>query len=160
MFKTWNFGLVLLLALSIAACTSEQKPASSSSEAPAQEGLSQEELEKGIGPIKEVELSDTIDEALAARGQEIFETKCSACHKLDQRFVGPPLGDVLDRRTPEFVMNMILNPEEMEKKHPVIKELIKEYVALMPNQQLTPEDARAVLEYLRKVHMESKQTSN
>lgn len=110
--------------------------------------LSAEELEKGIGPIKSVELT-AIDPSLAAQGEQIFTTKCSACHKLAERYVGPPLGSVLSRRSPEFVMNMMLNPDEMVRRHPEVKALLAQFLTPMPNQNLTEQDARAVLEYLR-----------
>lgn len=112
--------------------------------------LTAEQLEKGIGPISSVDLGP-IDASLATRGEEIFTVKCTACHKLDERYVGPPMRDVLQRRRPEFIMNMILNPDEMVRLHPSVRELLAQYMTQMPNQQLTEEDARAVLEYLRQV---------
>jgi hypothetical protein len=44
---------------------------------------------------------------------------------------------------------MALNPEGMYTRHPDVKKLLGEYMTQMPNQQLTPQDARAVVEYLR-----------
>jgi hypothetical protein len=46
---------------------------------------------------------------------------------------------------------MILNPIEMEEKHPVVKKLLAEYMTQMTNQNLSFDDARAVLEYFREV---------
>ena len=111
-------------------------------------GLTAEQLKNGIGPISSVDLGPP-DEALAGAGETIFQTKCGACHKMDARYVGPALGDVLTRRSPEFVMNMMLNPAEMVEKHPEVKALLAQFLTPMPNQNLTEEDARAVLEYLR-----------
>ncbi|MGD8494757.1 MAG: cytochrome c [Gemmatimonadales bacterium] len=112
-------------------------------------GISAEEMIYGIGPVRDLDLEDEFDDELVARGQEIFTTKCSACHKLDERYVGPPLGGVTERRKPEYVMNMILNTDEMVTRHPEVKKLLAQYYTPMPDQQLTDEDARAVLEYLR-----------
>jgi len=110
------------------------------------------QLENGIGPITEpLELGE-IDPALVSQGEEIFNLKCSACHKLDERYVAPPLRDVVSRRTPEFVLNMVLNPLEMTQRHPVTKELLGEYFTPMTPQGLTEEDARALLDYLRKAN--------
>jgi cbb3-type cytochrome oxidase cytochrome c subunit len=68
----------------------------------------------------------------------------------EQRMIGPALKDIYDRRSPEWVMNMILNPEGMLKEDPIAKALLKEYNnAQMMNQNLSKEDARAVAEYLR-----------
>lgn len=104
---------------------------------------------KGIGPIKSLILSD-IDKPLATKGQEIFKNMCTACHKPTKKFIGPAPKGILERRTPEWVMNMILNPENMIANDPLAKELLKEFNgAPMANQNLSEEDARAVLEYFR-----------
>ena len=104
----------------------------------------------GIGPIKSVDLSPEIDEALAAKGAEVYQAKCTACHKPDKKFIGPAPTGILDRRTPEWVMNMILNPEEMIQKDPIAKQLlIESNGSPMANQNLTEEEARSVLEYFR-----------
>jgi hypothetical protein len=47
---------------------------------------------------------------------------------------------------------MMLNPLEMTQKHPVTKELLGEYFTPMTPQGLTEEDARALLDYLRKAY--------
>lgn len=112
-------------------------------------GLTPAQLENGIGPISTVAVGDDVDAALAARGAELFNMKCSACHKMDERYVGPPLRDVTVRRKPAYVMNMMLNPAEMIQKHPEAKALLGQYMTQMPDQQLTQEDARALLEFLR-----------
>lgn len=114
-------------------------------------GLSDFEMDHGIGPIKQIIELSALDNNLAKEGEKIFESKCAACHKLDERYVGPAQRDVLVRRTPEFVMNMMLNPEENYQKHPEIKKLLGEYMTQMPNQNLSVQDARAILEYFRKV---------
>ena len=144
-------GCVLLL-MGLAACAGEADRESADIQSQGQtDMLSQTELEHGIGPIKELELSPIIDTVLVSQGQAVFETKCAACHKLEERYVGPPLGQVLDRRSPEFVMNMMLNPDEMAKKHPEGKDMLAEYFTLMPSQNLTEPDARSILEFLRSV---------
>lgn len=111
--------------------------------------LSTDELENGIGPVKDAVVLGDPDAALAETGKTIFEQKCLSCHKLGERFIGPDLAGVLSRRSPRYVMNMILNPDEMVKRHPEAKKLLAEYLAPMAQQNLTPADARAVLEYIR-----------
>lgn len=115
--------------------------------------LSAVELEQGIGPVRDLELGP-VDPGLAATGEAAFQAKCSSCHRLDTRLVAPVLGDVLSRRRPEFVMNMMLNPEEMVERHPVAQELMTEYLTPMPRMVADREEARAVLEYLRSVQTE------
>ena len=105
---------------------------------------------KGVGPVTTVALGEGIDEAMATNGKTIYEGKCSACHQLsDQKVVGPGLAGVTERRKPEWVMNMIVNPEEMTKKDPVAKKLLAEHLTQMTNQNVNEQDARAILEYLR-----------
>ncbi len=160
-----RFVTLVFLAVSAAACGGGESPpdagvSSTSAEAPALSGITADELEFGIGPIRSLDLGD-LDPTLAAAGDELFAVKCSACHKLDDRYIGPALRDITERRTPEFIMNQILNPAEMIEKHPVVKQLLIEYnLALMPDQQLTEEDARAVLEYLRQVGTETSAAQN
>jgi cytochrome c5 len=104
----------------------------------------------GIGPIKSVSLNAEIDEEMAAEGKDVYEKMCTACHRSDKKFIGPSPQGVLERRSPEWVMNMILNPEEMVEKDPVARALLIEYNGSpMANQNLTEEQARAVLEYFR-----------
>lgn len=116
--------------------------------------LSAFETEHGIGPVKQIIELSAVDMKMAKLGEDIFSSKCASCHKLDERYVGPAQRDVLTRRTPEFVMNMMLNPEEMYKNHPEVKKLLGEYMTPMPNQNLSYEEARSILEYFRKVGSE------
>lgn len=112
-------------------------------------GLSAFELEHGIGPVKDVVVLGELDQALVAQGKAAYEGKCTACHKMEEKYVGPAIGEVLVRRSPTFVMNMILNPMEMVERHPVGKQLLAEHMTFMANQGATVEEARAIVEYLR-----------
>lgn len=103
---------------------------------------------RGVGEIKHVDLNDPLDETLIARGQEIFDMKCAACHKTTgQRVVGPGFAGLTERRKPEWIMNMILNVEVMLEEDPAAQALLKECLVRMPNQNLSKEDARAILEF-------------
>jgi cytochrome c len=146
---------LLATLLALAACGGDAPPAqapstpSGGAAAPAAE-LTAVELEQGLGPIRDLELGP-VDPALASEGEAAFVTKCSACHKIEERYVAPELGQVLSRRRPEFVMNQILNANEMVQRHPVIKQLLAEYYTPMPVQVTDQNEARAILEYLRSV---------
>ena len=107
--------------------------------------------DKGVGPIKSIDIPETVDEALAASGMETFEAKCTACHKMGKRFVGPDLTGITDRREPEWIMNMILDPELMVKENEAARALLAEYLSPMANQSLTEDEARSILEYFRTV---------
>jgi mono/diheme cytochrome c family protein len=110
--------------------------------------VSDPKTDKGIGPVTSITLGE-IDPALVEQGKALFTSKCSACHKIDKRFVGPPLKGITEKRTPEWIMNMILNPDKMVVENEEAKKLLAEYLSPMANQSLKEEEARAILEYLR-----------
>ncbi|HJP63543.1 MAG TPA: cytochrome c [Mucilaginibacter sp.] len=104
---------------------------------------------KGIGKFTSVQLGP-IDAAMAAKGQAVFTTKCSACHKTtDQKVVGPGLKGVTERRTPEWIMNQITNPVEMEQKDPVGQALLAQHLTQMTFQNVSDDETRQILEFLR-----------
>ena len=106
----------------------------------------------GVGPIKELTLPADIDQELAARGKEVYDLKCTACHKADQKYIGPSPQGIFERRNPAWVMNMILNPEGMVAEDPIAKKLLMEFNGSpMANQGLTEEEARAIVEYFRTI---------
>lgn len=143
---------LIIMALAMVSCDGKK-------EAPQEEAVKTEEettieqladplKNKGVGPIKQVELGP-IDQSMAEEGKKIYETYCIACHKLDERFIGPPLNEVTARRSPEWIMNMIMNPDVMVKEDPIAQELLKEYIAPMANQNISEDQARKILEYFR-----------
>ncbi|MEP0368390.1 MAG: cytochrome c [Cyclobacteriaceae bacterium] len=104
----------------------------------------------GVGPVEAFTLPAEIDQALVSNGKKIFDTKCTACHKVDKKFIGPSPKGILSRRNPAWVMNMILVPDKMVMEDPIAKKLIADFNGSpMANQSLTEEEARAVLEYFR-----------
>lgn len=106
--------------------------------------------EKGVGQIKEITLDPQIDTEMAAAGEAIFKSNCMACHKIDKRFIGPSPKGILERRSPEWIMNMILDPKLMTEQDRCAKDLLIEFNgAAMANQNLTVEETRSILEYFR-----------
>lgn len=105
---------------------------------------------KGVGPINSITLDSEIDQAMATQGEEVFNQMCMACHRVGKKFIGPAPNGILERRTPEWIMNMILNPEVMVKEDALAKDLLIEFNGSpMANQSLTEDQARAILEYFR-----------
>ena len=105
---------------------------------------------KGIGPIKSIDFGNDVDSALADQGKAVFNQKCTACHMAARKLIGPAMTGIYERRSPEWVMNLLLNPTEMLKQDPIAKALLKEYNNIMMlNQNLSQEEARAISEYLR-----------
>lgn len=105
---------------------------------------------KGVGKFTNVEVNANIDAGIAGKGKAIFETKCSPCHKTsDEKLVGPGLKNITNLRTPEWIMNMITNPEEMTKKDPVAKALFEKHLVQMTFQNVSDDETRQIYEYLR-----------
>jgi len=105
---------------------------------------------KGVGPITSLTLPSEIDQAMVTKGADVYKKMCTACHRADKKFIGPAPKGIMKRRTPEWIMNMILDPEGMVKNDQLAKDLLIEFnSAPMANQNLTEEEARAVLEYFR-----------
>jgi len=109
--------------------------------------------DRGVGPIKKLTISHSIDQDLSNKGESLFNSKCTACHKIDKRKIGPPMLGVTKRRTPEWIMNMILNPDVMVKENEQARQLLMEYSAPMANQSLSEEEARSILEYFRTIDL-------
>jgi mono/diheme cytochrome c family protein len=148
--------LLSILSLSfLIACGGGEKKAEQEAAKPANpNGLTDFEMENGIGPVKEKLQLGEIDPAKVAAGEKTYNSLCAPCHKLDKRLVGPAQRYTVERRTPEYILNMIMNPDEMTKRHPTGKKLLAEYLAPMSNQNLTLDQAKEVLDYLRSVAKE------
>lgn len=108
--------------------------------------------DKGIGPVKTLKLGP-INQNLADKGSDLFDTKCSPCHDIDDVNLAPPLRGITKALSPEFIMNYLMNTAEMQKKDPYVQKLIQDWkrVPVMKDQKLKEKEARAILEYLRTV---------
>jgi mono/diheme cytochrome c family protein len=158
------FLLIALLTLLQAGCGGDSKESDSSSNQTQSmisnnSGLSDWEFENGFGPVKKKLNLGPIDPAMAKEGEKIFESKCATCHKLDERYTGPAQRNVLQRVTPEFFINTVLNPDENLQKHPHSQKMLAEYMTKMTNQNVTIKDARALLEYFRVLDEELKNST-
>ena len=70
-------------------------------------------------------------------GEKLFKSYCASCHSPgSNQLVRPALAGVYDRRSPEWVMNMILNPDGMLKEDPIAQIVAK-----------TPEGSSFYIEY-------------
>ena len=94
--------------------------------------------------------------ALAIEGEALFKAKgCTACHAYGKRLTGPDLKGVTRRRTAQWMEKQILHPEIMVKEDPIARKMMAEYNLQMANQGLTPDEARAVIEYFKKLDEEA-----
>ena len=101
--------------------------------------------------LKDVNITGPVNPTLAADGEKVFKEKCTACHKYADKYVGPPLGKVTERRTANFILSQILYPEQMIKNNDTIKALIAQFPTPMANQHLSMDQAKAVYEHLRAI---------
>ncbi|WP_119080979.1 c-type cytochrome [Chitinophaga alhagiae] len=147
---------VLTTALILTACGGSQKPPASQPAPPAADNSMVEDKPaaadpKGIGKFRDVPLTHPLNEGMVQQGKAVADLKCTSCHRLTgEKLVGPGWKGVTDRRTPEWIMNFITNVDEMLDKDAEAQAMLETCMVRMPNQNLSDEDARAVLEFLRK----------
>lgn len=87
----------------------------------------------------------------AAAGKELFNTLCAACHKLDGNSIGPPLRNVSDRRSQEWLHSWIKNSQAMiASGDPTAVAIYEEYnqTAMPPFPQLTDDNLDNILAYV------------
>ncbi len=146
----------LALVVFLSACGGEEKKDNTtSSEEPKSmvEDAPSYDPKRGTGKwtSENVILDETINQEWAASGETISNTKCTSCHKLsDEKLVGPGWAGVTKRRTPEWIMNFITNPDEMIDKDPEAQAMLELCLVRMPNQNLSDGEARNILEFMRK----------
>ena len=100
--------------------------------------------------IKEVKLTNPLDQTMIASGKGIYDLKCGACHKLtSEKLVGPGWKDVTKRRQPVWIMNMITNVDMMLEKDPEAQKMLEQCLVRMPNQNISEKEARDIVEYMR-----------
>ena len=105
---------------------------------------------QGIGPIKDFAFDANLDKALVTEGEKIFKAKCTACHHATTKLIGPAIKGVYDRRNPTWVMNLLLNPDQMLNEDADAKAALAAFNNVrMLDQNLTEEEAIALSEYMR-----------
>jgi hypothetical protein len=102
--------------------------------------------------IKEsdITLSTPLNAQMVADGKATYELKCQSCHKLtEEKLVGPGWEGVTKKRKPAWIMNMITNVDMMLETDPEAQKLLEQCLVRMPNQNISKDDAREVLEFMR-----------
>ena len=98
----------------------------------------------------DITLANPLDQTMVSAGKGTYELKCQSCHKLTgEKLVGPGWQDVTKRRKPVWIMNMVTNVDMMLETDPEAQKLLEQCLVRMPNQNLSKEDARKVLEFMR-----------
>lgn len=158
MKKLLVLSLVVLFIAFVASCggnkssesTTEQTSDNSDHDDDVKENPSYDP-NRGEGKFTTVELGATLDANKAELGDKVFQVKCSSCHKLtDEKLVGPGWTGVTKRHKPEWIMNFITNTDAMINKDPKMQAQLEICLVRMPNQNLSDDDARNLLEFMRK----------
>lgn len=161
MRKIKFLAMVMVSAMAMVSCGGGDKPAESGDATASTETSSTTEAaapaeasKDGIGKFTSANFDgkDAFDAALAAKGKEIVDVKCTSCHNMtEERKVGPGWKGVTDRRSAAWVLNFIMNPQPMIDSDPQAKALFEEFLTPMPNQNLTEDDAKAIYMYMREL---------
>ena len=145
----WTF-LLLLLGFGFIACV-DKTP--SSKDPLDTEALTKNQREEHGDMIQagDIQLTTPLNAQMVTSGKSIYEVKCQACHKLTgEKLVGPGWLGVTKKRKPEWIMNMITNVDMMLESDPEAQRLLEECLVRMPNQNLNKDEARHILEFMRK----------
>jgi cytochrome c5 len=114
--------------------------------------LSKDQPETHGTELKEsdITLSTPLDQAMVTAGKATYELKCQSCHRLTEvKLVGPGWKDVTTRRKPVWIMNMITNVDMMLATDPEAQKQLELCLVRMPNQNITTDEARKVIEFMR-----------
>ena len=98
-----------------------------------------------------VRLIATKQSDAAARGEKTFaEGGCNGCHVIGKVSSGPDLTGVLQRHEngEKWVADFILDPEKMYED-PYVKGMIDYFNLKMPNQHMSQEETKDIIEYLK-----------
>ena len=145
----------VIALITVVACNSSSDNKTTSDNSPAKTDTSSSTStasndKAGVGKFQHVDLTHPLDQKMITTGKSVYDLKCASCHKLtDEKLVGPGWKDVTKRRAPEWIMNFVTNTEEMLQKDAVAKNLYEVCLVKMPNQNLSDDDARGVLEFMR-----------
>lgn len=146
--------ILTAMGFALASCggSSDQSQANTTTteQAPASNDVASYDPKRGEGKFNHVELGASLDVAMAKDGESIYGVKCSSCHKTSsEKLVGPGWEGVTKRRAPEWIMNFITNPDPMIDKDPEVQAQLEICLVRMPNQGLSDDEARHLLEFMR-----------
>lgn len=142
--------LTAFLMLAFLACTSKKEAEEKAKNSPTPSEAAAPQTEVHGTEVKSIELTNPLDPSWVLIGKGIYETKCLACHKLsNEKLVGPGWAGVTKRREPVWLMNMITNVDMMLEKDAEAQKMLEECLVRMPNQNVSQDDARKLIEFMR-----------
>jgi mono/diheme cytochrome c family protein len=104
----------------------------------------------GLSFLFLLSFSLTAQESDPANGKKLFNTNCAACHKLDKKLIGPPLGGVADRRSNEWLQAWIKDNNALRATGDQDAiDIFEEYngMPMTPYPQLSEQDINDILAY-------------
>ena len=149
--KSVAFALVFIISsLFIIACGGDGGKKEEKSADVQEPTKNQTEVHGTIVNPGDVTLATPLNQEWVKTGKATYELKCQSCHKLtDERLVGPGWAGVTNKREPHWIMNMITNVEMMLETDPEAQKLLEQCMVRMPNQNLSKEQAREIIEFMR-----------
>lgn len=106
---------------------------------------------EGKWTAENINVTEQLNPEWVTSGENIASVKCASCHKFtEEKLVGPGWKDVTKRRTAEWIMNFITNPDPMLDKDPEAQAMLELCLVRMPNQSLSDGEARNLFEFMRK----------
>ncbi|MCB0526007.1 MAG: c-type cytochrome [Saprospiraceae bacterium] len=150
MFRKNSF-LLAIIVIGLIACTSKKEAEEAAKKSPTPSEIASKQPEVHGTEVKDVELTNPLNQVWVEAGKKNYDLKCLACHKLtDEKLVGPGWAGVTKRRQPVWILNMITNVDMMLDSDPEAQKLLEECLVRMPNQNLTQAEARELLEFMRR----------
>ncbi|QOR76469.1 MAG: cytochrome c [Thermoflavifilum sp.] len=141
----WTGTAVALLGL-FAACGGGNSNQSSSASGPVSNATSPASAPAAASSSTASSASNAVE-----KGQELFQANCSACHRIHEKLIGPPLAGVTKIRSKEWLYNWIRNSQAVINSGDTAAiNLYKEYnqVQMTPFPQLSNEDIDNILAYI------------
>lgn len=106
-----------------------------------------------LGPIKYGKAAET--------GQQIFQSRCAACHTIGKgKLVGPDLAGVTSSREESWLKRQIKEPDRLiAEKDPIAMQLLQESNNMpMPSLGLSDADVVAIIAYLKSTERQAEST--
>lgn len=95
-------------------------------------------------------------------GEELFRSKCEACHSIGKDDLGPDLKGVTQKRDKAWLMRWIKAPDKLlAEKDPIAIDLYNRFNKIaMPNLKLNDDDVGTLIDYLQSTDNEQKANLN
>jgi len=150
-FVTVALAFTTILVSCGGASKSDDSAAKSEDTQAATQDPSSYDPNRGEGKFDESNVTlGAVDLAMVTKGEAIATTKCFSCHKItNEKLVGPGWLGVTKRHTAYWIMNFITNPDPMIDKDPEVQAQLEICLVRMPNQSLSDQDAREIVEFMR-----------